>query len=196
MIFATLLFLPPEWPRRVLSRISQKSRLHKQLRVHNQHNSSGTFQLSSRQRTILVLLTVFFIIQLAVPLRHFFYPGEASWTEEGQKFSWRMMLEHKDFMMKFYATDPINNKTWNVNPNDLTYFQLKVMPKHPDMILQYSHHIADELQQQDLGKVEVRAEVMVSLNGRERQLLIDPGVNLAAQQRTLFGYPWILPLET
>ena len=96
----------------------------------------------------------------------------------------------------FYVTDPINGKTWSIDPNDeLTSRQVDKMATRPDMILQYSHHIADELRQQGYDEIEVRAWVMVSLNGREPQLLIDPSVNLAAQPRTLLPNTWIMPLK-
>jgi hypothetical protein len=42
--------------------------------------------------------------------------------------------------------------------------------------------------------MEVRAQAMTSLNGRERQLLVDPTADLAAQPRRLTPAPWILPL--
>ena len=32
----------------------------------------------------------FFILQLAVPLRHYLYPGNVRWNEEGYRFSWRV----------------------------------------------------------------------------------------------------------
>jgi hypothetical protein len=37
---------------------------------------------------------------------------------------------------------------------------------------------------------------MVSLNGREPQLLIDPNVDLAKEQVSLLPTRWILPLTT
>ena len=44
--------------------------------------------------------------------------------------------------------------------------------------------------------VEVRADVMVSLNGRPEQRLIDPDVDLAREKRGPWPKPWILPLTT
>ena len=44
--------------------------------------------------------------------------------------------------------------------------------------------------------VEVRARVMVSLNGREPQLLIDPEIDLAKEQVSLLPASWIVPLTT
>jgi hypothetical protein len=47
------------------------------------------------QSAIPALLVVFFAVQLLVPLRHWAYPGNVDWTEEGSHFSWRMMLADK-----------------------------------------------------------------------------------------------------
>ena len=44
--------------------------------------------------------------------------------------------------------------------------------------------------------VEVRARVMVSLNGRPPQLLIDPEVDLAKEEIGLLPARWIVPLTT
>jgi hypothetical protein len=42
--------------------------------------------------------------------------------------------------------------------------------------------------------LEVRAQVTASLHGRDRQLLVDPTVNLAAEKkRSLRPARWILP---
>lgn len=42
------------------------------------------------------LIVCFLVVQVAFPLRHYFIAGDAKWTEEGQEFSWRMMLRSKD----------------------------------------------------------------------------------------------------
>ena len=44
----------------------------------------------------MTLFTCFFLLQLSVPFRHLLIEGDANWTEEGQDFSWRMMLRAKD----------------------------------------------------------------------------------------------------
>ena len=65
----------------------------------------------------------------------------------------------------------------------------------PGYGLQFSHAIADSLRADGYEQVEVRANVMASLNGRDYQPLIDPTVNLAEQPRTLAPAPWIVLLE-
>lgn len=68
------------------------------------------------------------------------------------------------------------------------------MTTRPDMILNFSHHLADELRKQGYEQIEIRAEVWASLNGRKLQLLVDPTVNLAAQPSSLLPAKWIIPL--
>jgi vitamin K-dependent gamma-carboxylase len=44
--------------------------------------------------------------------------------------------------------------------------------------------------------VEVRANVMLSLNGRPYARFVDPTVNLAEEHRTLAHKPWVLPMPS
>ena len=46
-------------------------------------------------RWLLRLVCCWLAFQLIFPLRHFAIDGDANWTEEGQDFSWRMMLRSK-----------------------------------------------------------------------------------------------------
>lgn len=203
MIFAALLFFPSEWPRQIFNRFflrflkgRSKHKVGSESQSHRTHHT-GTSHLKQIQKVTIVLLMIYFSVQLAVPLRHHFYPSKVSWTEEGHNFSWMMKLRDKDTTaIVFYVTDPITDRTWTIDPEDeLTSRQFSKMSTRPDMILQYSHHIADELRQQGYEKIEVRVWVMASLNDREPQLLIDPEVNLAAQQRDWLHSPWIVPLR-
>ncbi len=62
------------------------------------------------------------------------------------------------------------------------------------MILQFAHHLRRELRDQGYEDIQIRARALVSLNGRRRQLLIDPTVDLASEPATIGTAPWILPL--
>ena len=68
------------------------------------------------------------------------------------------------------------------------------MVTRPDMILQFAHHLGAEAQRNGNAGVEVRAFVRASLNGRAHQMLVDPSVNLWAEERTLGSAKWIMPL--
>jgi len=190
MIFATLLFFSPNWPRRLVY-FFQKTHAHKLLPHLNKNEKEQT------KKIITILFLSFLVIQIAIPLRHYFYPGVVSWTEEGHNFSWHMKLRDKEIhYIVFYVTDPTRGKTWVIDPIfELTERQSQKMSARPDMILQYAHQIADEAHQKGYDQIEVRVEVLASLNGREPQLLIDPSVDLAAQSPTLLHKTWIMPLK-
>jgi hypothetical protein len=190
MIAATLIFFPADWPRRVLG-------LRPPVESPGQYaRAPRGAPLRSGQKATIALLGIYLALQLLTPFRHLLYPGNVNWTEEGHRLSWHMMLRDKDADVRFFATDPISNRTWEVNPREyLTRRQLGKMATRPDMILQFSHYLAGELRQEGFDQIEVRAKVMASLNGRKPQPLIDPTVNLAAQPRTLLPAAWIVPLK-
>lgn len=147
-------------------------------------------------RFLLLGLMLFFLIQIALPFRHWLYPGNVLWTEEGFRFSWNVMLVEKTGYAIFHVRNPNSQQTWTVYPNDyLTAQQEKQMSFQPDMLLQFAHHLANQFERAGHGPVEVRAEVYVSLNGRPSRLLIDPTVDLSQQPRGWQPKSWILPLE-
>ena len=136
-----------------------------------------------------ILLTFFLAFQLLFPLRHWLYPSDDKWTDEGFRQSWKVMLVEKTGHATFYVTDLENGRIRTIYPSEyLTLAQEKQMSFQPDMILEFAHFLADEFG----GDVEVRAEVWVSMNGRSSRLLIDPTVNLAAEHNTLRSKSWIL----
>lgn len=66
----------------------------------------------------------------------------------------------------------------------------------PDLIVHFGHFLAEEKRRAGYDNVEVRAHVMVSLNGRPPQLLIDPSVDLVKEEVSLLPARWIMPLTT
>ncbi|MEM7119610.1 MAG: HTTM domain-containing protein, partial [Chloroflexota bacterium] len=136
-------------------------------------------------RLLYFLLAVFFLFQLILPLRHWFISGNVSWTEQGTRFAWRVMLVEKTGSATFYVQDKESGREWLVFPSDyLTTFQEKQMSFQPDMIMAFAQFIAEQYEM----PVAVRAEVYVSWNGRSSQLLLDPTVDLlqAAKPPLLF----------
>ena len=188
MIAVNLLFLNPSWPRFIVHR----------RRVPHDPAAGPAYlsTISARQYTVVGAIGLYLTVQLVLPLRHFLYPGDVQWTEEGHNFSWRMRLHDKQGVAQFFVTDPVNQSRWEVDPLAyITEDQYDEMVAHPDMILQLARYIASSLREEGFGQVQVRARVMVSLNGREPQLLIDPDVDLAAQPRNLMPVSWIMPLH-
>ncbi|MFY0535421.1 hypothetical protein [Nannocystis pusilla] len=131
--------------------------------------------------------------QLLFPLRHWLYPGDVAWTEEGHKFAWRMKLRDKDGYVRFFATDPELGATWKIDlTGRLPGWQREEMGGRPEMILQYARFLADDLRARGHAAIEVRVVALVSLNGRTPQPLVDPTVDLAHVEPSLWPSPWIL----
>jgi hypothetical protein len=145
----------------------------------------------------LALLGLWVAAQLLIPLRHFVIPGNVHWTEEGHDFSWHMMLRNKKGEGTLVVTDPATGEQWHVNLwEHLTLGQQREMLKRPHLIVQFAHHLADQLRKAGREDVEVRSRISVSLNGRTPQLIIDPDVDLAKVPYPWWGHAdWILPLE-
>jgi vitamin K-dependent gamma-carboxylase len=185
---ALLLFFEPDWPRRAFERLYGVALPPRDVEAR---------AVSPRLAPWLaVLLCVHFTVQALLPLRHWLYPGPVIWNEEGFLFSWHLKIMEKRANARFEARDPASGERWEVDPlRHLTEKQAYRMVTHPDMLATFARHISAEYRRQGRPGVEVRAWVAVKLNGRPRQLLVDPTVDLAAQEEGLAPRPWILPLE-
>ncbi|GAB3194283.1 HTTM domain-containing protein [Pontibacter aydingkolensis] len=148
----------------------------------------------SLQPVLLNLLALHFILQVLVPWRFMLYPDKLFWTEQGYRFSWRVMLMEKTGTAFLYVKDPETGGETEINNRDyLTVAQEKQVSTQPDMLLQFAHIIREDFKSKGIPEPEVRAEVYVSMNGRGSRLLIDPSANLAAEKESFRPKPWILP---
>ncbi len=181
MLAAVGLYLEPEWPRKV-GLASRKLR-------------QAVTAAPARQGLVLTLLAVWLAVQLLVPFRHFLYPGNVDWTEEGHRFSWRMKLRDKRGAVRFVAVDPRSGRTFPLSDLDaaVTARQQRMMEHDPEMMRQLAIHLAGKLREAGLGDVEVRVITSISFNGRRKQPLIDPDTNLARASRGTRD--WIEPLR-
>ncbi|NKB66945.1 MAG: vitamin K-dependent gamma-carboxylase [Candidatus Latescibacteria bacterium] len=184
MIGATTLFFAPDWPRRLWCRIGGGSVV------------APPTPTSSAPRWMLHLLAVYTAVQLLLPFTHLLYTGNTSWTEQGQRFAWRMMLRDKQGRHQIHLRDPASGVHWRAKLEKyLAPWQIRAGLNDPDMLLQFAHHLARLNKQEGLGHIEIYADAQISLNGRKPQFMVDPKVNLAAQPRSLAPYPWIVPLH-
>lgn len=123
--------------------------------------------------------------------------GGINWTEEGHNFSWHMKLRTKGGAAVFTVTHPGSGQSWTIKPEAyLETHQLTKVITKPDLLVLFARHLAEEKRREGYDQVEVRAHVMVSLNGRQKQLLIDPRVDLAKEEVSLLPARWIVPLTT
>jgi hypothetical protein len=142
------------------------------------------------------LLIGFIVFQLIFPWRYVLYPGSLFWTEEGYRFSWRVMLMEKAGTATFYVKGAETNREGIVNNLEfLNTHQEKQMAMQPDMILQFAHFLGEYYEKQGVKNPQVRVEAWVTLNARPSQLLIDPKVDLMTKADGWKHKEWILPLD-
>jgi hypothetical protein len=150
-----------------------------------------------KSKVILALFTVFFIVQILLPWRSVLYPGELFWTEEGYRFSWRVMLMEKAGSTNFKIVNLDTGAYFRVHNTDfLTAFQEKQMSYQPDFILEYAHFLGDHFTKQGHKNVGVFAESYVALNGRLSTRFIDKKVDLYQQKASFKHKNWILPFKS
>ncbi len=153
-----------------------------------------TFPKRAKQ-SILVIFALFFVLQLLLPWRYLLYNGNLFWTEEGYRFSWRVMLMEKAGYAQFTVTDTTGKKQLVNNSDFLTPLQEKMMSTQPDMMVQYAQHIKQHYSHKGYLNPKVVADVYVSINGRLSAQFINPTTDLAAQEESFYPKTWILSPE-
>ena len=192
MIFSCIIFFDSNLHKKVLDRIKNLFRL----KIKDVEKFKSINNNSIRKRSIISILTLFFIFQIIFPLRSNFYKGELFWTEQGYRFSWRVMLVEKAGFTTFKIIDNKNNKFHIVdNMEFLTPFQEKQMSFQPDMILEYAHYLGDTYKKRGFDNVSVYAESYVTLNGRPSMRFIDPKVDLYKLKNDFKHKKWIIPIN-
>lgn len=182
--------LPPSWPRKI-------KWLNKHLPppVLGEQHDPG-FGIGIKEKVLSGFLLLYCLVHLLVPLRHWLYPGDPSWTKEGHQFAWRMMLRSKNGSLNFYVQDPASNGRKSIKIRDyLTSEQYRDMLGKPDMILQFAHFLREAFKNKYKGEIEVYARCRISLNGKPPQEIIRQDINLAKEKRSLAHYEWILLLN-
>lgn len=135
----------------------------------------------------------YLVFQVLFPWRYLLYPGNLFWTEEGYRFSWRVMLMEKAGTATFYVKDTKTGREGIVNNAEfLNPHQEKQMAMQPDMILQFAHFLGKHYQNQGVYEPEVRAEVYVTLNAKPSKLLVDPSVDLMKETDSFKPKDWII----
>ena len=193
MILGSTIFLPSDWPRRLLRFVGLGNLADDKPQVAPSA-ASDLWPSPRRESLILVVLGLYLLVQLTVPWRHLLFPGDANWTEEGHLFAWRMKLRDKRGPIEFIVRNAATGDSFTHDPQKyLAPFQVRVLAFSPDLIHQYALHLAQRMRNQGFSQVEVRCRSLQSLNGYPPQQLINPEVDLAAQPRSWLPAPWIEP---
>ncbi|NNK72763.1 MAG: HTTM domain-containing protein [Flavobacteriaceae bacterium] len=151
-------------------------------------------QLPSLRNVAYIAAAVYFMIQIALPLRHWFIRDNVLWTEEGHRLSWRMMLRSRSGTASYRVVDSKTNTVTHINMTKyLSEKQKNLASTRPDIIWQFAQHLKADYKTKGQD-VSVYVNCSVSVNGRPYQKLIDPNVDLASVKWDPFRHSdWILP---
>ncbi len=181
MIVSATLFWDPTWPRRLLERGP---------RVHLALDGVAGAPLSALGRALAALYAAY---QILMPLRSLLYPGNTLWSEEGFRFSWKVMLIEKLGTLDLQVVDAAGRR-YTVPASDyLTPFQARMTATQPDMILELAHVVARDFLTRGHGQVHVYADSQVTFNGRRHHRFIDPQRDLTQEVDSLRHKTFILP---
>lgn len=193
MIGSALIFFDAGLHNKILAKISEWLNISKSV-----FDNGKIYQFPKNwlRKASVGIVAVFFILQLLIPFRYLLYPGELFWTEEGYRFSWRVMLMEKAGYANFKVVNPENGQRFYVdNDQFLTEFQEKQMSFQPDFILEYAHYLEDHYQHQGIKDPEIYVESYVALNGRRSQPYVNPEVDLTKIKPSLKHRTWLLPFN-
>ncbi|MEZ4777907.1 MAG: HTTM domain-containing protein [Flavobacteriaceae bacterium] len=139
-------------------------------------------------------LSLYLLLQIALPLRHWFIKDDVLWTEEGHRLSWRMMLRSRSGQLIFWVEDKTTCQRNNYPYAPLlTSDQLKNVKSKPDFIWQLAQRIK-KIETEKGNDVAVFVTCKVKINQGTYHTFIDPEVDLASEKWHPFKHhEWILP---
>lgn len=187
MTVSALVFFSPSFHQKILDFVFSK--------LPNWAPVTRIAYKAKNQALVFSLFASFFIIQTIFPFRYLAYPGELFWTEEGYRFSWRVMLMEKAGYAQFKIIDSEGRAQTVDNTEYLTPQQEKMMSTQADMLLQYAHFLKTQYESQGKKDISIYADTYVSLNGRLSQPYIDPKIDLCKVSESFKPKYWILPFQ-
>jgi hypothetical protein len=191
MICSTLIFFGPAFHEKIIGFIRKIFNLKWQ-----QPNRILNWTPSTQNRVLAGFFIVFFSFQLLFPFRYLLYPKELFWTEEGYRFSWRVMLMEKGGYVQFKVVDPETGKWFYVEDSKfLTPYQQKQMRIQADFILEFAHFLEDYYKQEGIENPEIYVDSFIALNGRLSKRYINPEVDLTKVEDSWKHKDWILPFN-
>ena len=193
MIFSALIFFSAKFHKKILDKLNVILGL-PIVNLKRQSIMSFEFNLGNRLKATVICL--FFFFQVSIPFRYLMYPDNLFWTEEGYRWSWRVMLMEKAGYAQFRVVNNESGAQFYVNNEDfLSSFQEKQMSTQPDFILQYAHFLHDHFFDQGMMDVSIYVDSFVALNGRRSSPYIDPEYDLTKGHESFAHKKWILPFN-
>lgn len=157
--------------------------------------NSNEVSLPPFKNTVLWLTSIYFLVQLVLPIRHHLIKDDVLWTEEGHRMSWRMMLRSRSGKGQFKLLNTTSGITTIVKLEDyLSQKQRRRIMGYPDFIWQFARHLKKEYAEKGEVISVYLINSKVSINGKPYRAFIDPKVDLAKETWNHFDHhEWILP---
>lgn len=148
-------------------------------------------------KTLLIIgFSIYFIIQIGLPLRHHFIEDNVLRTEEGHRLSWRMMLRIKSGQTSYWIENKDSRKRTHIDLNKyLSTKQKRSVSTKPDVMWQFAQRLKQDFKNKGQD-VAVYINCKVSINGKPYKTLINPDIDIANVEWDVFNHSnWILPLK-
>lgn len=143
---------------------------------------------------ITPLFIGFFILQIILPLRHHFIPGNVLWDEAGHRLSWRMMLRSKGGYCTFQVIDQYGNKRRISGRDFLSKHQVRDAAARPDMLYRSIDYLVEHMREKKVEPEAIYCNCKIGINGRKAVPYVDPEFNMLEAEWNYFGkQDWILP---
>lgn len=153
------------------------------------------FSVPSFKNFVLILAGIYLLIQVVLPIRHYFIEDNVLWTEEGHRMSWRMMLRSKSGKIQFKIINKKTQEATIVNIDEyLSKKQARRIAAYPDFIWQFAQRLKKEYAAKGKNISVYALNSKLSVNGKPYRAFINPKVDLAnAPWNHLSHNSWILP---
>ena len=145
---------------------------------------------------LIIGFSIYFIIQIGLPLRHHFIEDNVLRTEEGHRLSWRMMLRIKSGQISYWVENKDSGKRTHIDLNKyLSTKQKRSASTKPDIMWQFAQLLKQDFKNKGQD-VAVYINCKVSVNGKPYKTLINPDIDIANVEWDVFNHSnWILPLK-
>ena len=152
------------------------------------------FRIPKYKNVLVTVLSIYFLVQIGLPLRHWAFKDDVLWTEEGHRLSWRMMLRSKRGTLNVYVADKETGERELYNYSEiLGKKQNASVRTKPDLMWQLAQKIK-EVEAEKGRDVAVYLEAYVSVNNSPYHPFTDPNIDIAAEKWYPFKHSeWILP---
>ena len=183
MIACTLVFFSQDFHKIIISYFANTE---DQIDIKNASNKV------KNKSVVFLFLSVFVIFQLLFPLRYLLYNNDLFYTEQGYRFSWRVMLMEKVGYANFKIHPFSDSRSITIDNRDyLTPQQEKMLSTQPDFILQYAHYLGEIYSNQYEEQVEVKADIFVTINGCPSQRYVKKDLDLMQIKNDLKPIDWL-----